>query len=409
MSIRIAPAQEGHIYYDLKMTNPFVGAGDGVAIPFVVKDNASRILTRQDEYKMAITGFQLDLDVPLMVIPIEEGITQTDPNLTLYNVAIREVDRSDGRQVAFGRTHVVFVPENDKDVRPKPPSLNNGVQDLSNDYYTYQSYQSFVDIVNNAISFLINQRPEWATAFNPTIANPDVRYPVIEYHDQLFSIRYSGAWVTDETTYNGSAITPRPSQFLLEFSAPLKHLFGGFKYTRLNNGVNFGDGHNYFELNLKDNTESGAAELVGKSATQPEGLNSILLLKQEFDTRFRLNSISSLIITSDYIKVRPEYYPSVSNPNEVTEINSSFNTPYKNIISSFSFIDQSGTITWQEQQYYVPSVLKYIDLTSSDSLDVIDARVFYQLKRGGLIPANVPVGSQSTIKFLFRKKTALGD
>jgi len=405
-SLTIIPAEEGHIYYDLKMTNPFVGTSDGVSIPFYVKDNASRILTRQDQYKMTITGFQLDLDVPLMVVPIEEGINQNNRDLTLYNVAIREVNRTTGQQVAFGRTFVNFVPENDKTNKPNPPSLNNGVQDLSTDYYTYQSYQSFLDIINTAIKFLINQQTAWRDEFNPAPPDNVVKYPVLEYHDQVFSIRYSGAWVTDDTTYNQ---TTDQSKYILEFSAPLKHIFAGFKYTRVDNGVNFGDGHTYFELNLKDNEFSGAAELIGESTTRPEDLDSMLILKQEYDTRFRLNSVSSIIITSDYIKVRPEYYPSIRNPNEVTDGNSNFNTPYKNIISSFSFIDQSGTITWQEQQYYVPSVLKYIDLTSSDSLDVIDARVYYQLKRGGLIPAQVPVGSQSTIKFLFRRKTALGD
>lgn len=397
--LSIAPAEEGHIYYDLKISNPSFGTGDGDVIPFYIKDNASRILTRQDKYKMAITGFQLDLDIPLMVVPIEEGITQNNRDLTLYNIAIREA-RPDGSTVAFARFPVLFVPENATDTPPPPPSLNKGVQDLTTNYYTYQSYQSFVDIVNNTISQAIAHIPDWITRF----ATVPIKYPVVEYHNGKFQIRYSGAWVTDSTSYNGGL-----NKMIIEFSAPLKHLFAGFKYTRRNKGTIYGDNHSYYQLNLKDNEDSGAAERQGSLPDNAETLDSILLLSQEYDTRFRFNSVSSLIITSDYIKVRPEYYPSVKNPNEVNEINSNFNTPYKNIISSFSFVDQSGAVSWQEQQYYVPSELKYIDLTSSDSLDVIDARVYYQFKRGELIPAKIPVGSQSTIKFLFRKKTALGD
>lgn len=397
---RIIPAEEGHIYYDLKMSNPSVSTGDGTAIPFYVKDNTSRILTRQDNYKMAITGFQLDLDVPLMVVPIEEGINQQSRDITLYSIGIREINQNTGDTILSAKQVVLFSPENRKTNPPKPPSLNNGVQDLSTDYYTYQSYQSFLDIINNTINDLIFSEQSWETRF----AGPPVEFPVIEYKNGIFQIRYSGAWVTDLTSYNSNT-----TRMLLEFNAPLKHLFSGFKYTRTDNGFSYNDNHTYYTLNLKDNEMSGAAERVGSTSVTGETLDSILVLKQEYDTRFRFNSVSSIIITSDYIKVRPEYYPSIKNPNEVTDVNSNFNTPYKNIISSFSFVDQSGAVSWQEQQYYVPSVLKYIDLTSSDSLDVIDARVYYQLKKGGLIPATVPVGSQSTIKFLFRKKTALGD
>jgi len=394
----IIPAEEGHIYYDLKLSNPTITTSDGSSIPFYVKDNASRILTRQDTYKMAITGFQLDLDIPLMVIPIEEGINQNNRNLTIYSIAMRELTES-GTQVAFEVAPVIFIPENSKSNPPPPPSQNNGVQDLTTDYYTYQSYQSFLDMINATIRDLIFQGG-WAERF----AGVPVRYPVLEYDNGLFKIRYSGEWVSDQTTYNIGV-----NKMVLEFNAPLKHLFSGFKYTRLNNGTLYSDHHSYYQINLKDNEFSGAADKIGDSSVNPEGLTTILSLTQEFDTRFRFNSISSIIITSDYIKVRPEYYPSVKNPNEIIDINNNFNTPYKNIISSFSFIDQAGNVSWQEQQYYVPSVLKFIDLTSSDSLDVIDARVYYQLKRGGLIPARVPVGSQSTIRFLFRKKTAFAD
>lgn len=401
----IGGAMEGHIYYDLKLANPSrpFPLGDGKPIPFSVKDNTSRILTKQNDYKMAITGFQLDLDIPIMVVPIEEGITQTDLNATLYNIAIRQNDK-DGNEITFERKNVVFVPENDKTNLPRPPSLNGGIQDITTDYYTYQSYQSFLDIINTTIADLIDAVPAWKTLFDPAKAGDVVKYPVIELAGDIFQIRYSGAWVSDATSYNTDQ-----EKFIIEFNAPLKHLFSGFKYTRKDNGTNYGDNHSYYTLNLKDNENSGAGAIQGAEVITGESLNSILLLKQEYDTRYRFNSISSLVITSDYIKVRPEYYPTIANPNQVNDINSNFNTPFRNIISSFSIVEQGGDITWQEQQYYIPSVYKYIDLTSSDALDVIDARVFYQFKRGGLVPATIPVGSQSTIKFLFRQKTASTD
>lgn len=415
MSLRSVEA--GHIYYDLKLTNPSVADGDGSAIPFVVKDNASRILTKQNEFKMAISGFQLDLDVPLMVVPIEEGIGQTDPNKTIYNVAIREV-APNGATLHSEKRSIIFVPENNKSNIPKAPSENRGIQDLTTDYYTYQSYQSFLDILNNAITdMILNNGSDWATEFiTPVVAGTpntggERLYPIVFYKNDVFQISYIGKWVSDDTVYNTDASgDTNVKKYVLEFNAPLKHLFGGFKYTRTDKGTNFGDNHTYYQLNLKDHIRSRGAEFEDESnATGVEDPETNLVLTQEYDTRFRFNSVSSLIITSDYIKVRPEYYPTVRNPNEISEVNQSFNTPYRNIISSFSFIEQGGDISWQEQQYYVPSILKYIDLTSDDALDVIDARVYYQLKRGGLIPATIPVGSQSSIRFLFRKKDALGD
>ena len=395
----IIPTNESHIYYDLKMSNVNTDVGDGNSKVFYTKDNASKILSRQDKYKMAITSFQLDLDIPLMVVPIEEGITQTQIGNTIFNIGIRQEGGGGGQFT--GLKNIEFVTSNSNISLPKPPSLNNGVQDFSNEYYFIRSYQAIVDMVNNAIRHMIENNATWAPVFAPVATGAPVRYPVLEYRDQRFIWRYSGAWVTDDTDYNATAI-----RYYLDINKPLAHLLAGFKYT---DGEIRVDNHTYLRVNLKDSVRSGAATLDPATGINGEDANSILSLKQEYDTRFRFNSISSIIITSDYIKVRPEFYPDTVNPNDTEARNNNFNTPIKNIISSFGLVDQSGAITWQEQQYYVPSVLKWMDLISSDALDIIDARVFYQLKRGGLLEANVPVDSQSTIKFEFRRKTALGD
>ena len=359
---------------------------------------------------MAITSFQLDLDIPLMVMPIEEGINQDDMNRTIFNLVITEEKITDVVAYVVSTGNVTYTPEEERlySPWPKAPKWNNGVQDISSDHYFIQSYQTFCDMVNTAIRSMIENPPagatDWNTLFAPIKAGAPVRYPVLEYRDQRFIWRYSGAWVTDDTSYN---VTGNPRyRYKISLNGQLKHLLAGFKYR---SSSYIFPKNNYFDLILKDSVRSGAATLDSETGINGEDANSILSLKQEYDTRFRFNSISSIILTSDYIKVRPEYYPDTVNPNDTESRNISFNTPIKNIISSFGLVDQSGAITWQEQQYYVPSVLKWIDLISSDSLDVIDARVYYQLKRGGLVPAKVPIDSQSTIKFLFRRKTALGD
>ena len=73
--------EEEHIYYDLKIKNIYNKSKPNERfIPFIVKDESSMILNKQSDYKMAIHSFMLNMDTPLCVYPIQEGIDQTDVN-----------------------------------------------------------------------------------------------------------------------------------------------------------------------------------------------------------------------------------------------------------------------------------------------------------------------------------------
>ena len=67
------------IYYDLKFSNIYNNKQK--TKNFVVRDDTSKILDRQSNYKLAIQSFRLDMIIPLFLMPIKEGFVDT--NITI--------------------------------------------------------------------------------------------------------------------------------------------------------------------------------------------------------------------------------------------------------------------------------------------------------------------------------------
>lgn len=82
LSKNINPAD--HIYYDVKFNNIYVDNEDSVL--FDVTENSSVILEHQNDYRMAVSSFRLDLDIPFCVMPIKQGFVPFSPAITLNSI-----------------------------------------------------------------------------------------------------------------------------------------------------------------------------------------------------------------------------------------------------------------------------------------------------------------------------------
>ena len=375
---------ENHIYYDLKIKNTFNNSNDNIKrdpagnIPFNVKDETSVILSKQNEYKMAIHSFQLNIDIPLIIYPIIEGINQTDINKSIYSITIthNNVDYQE---------YIMFEAEIDtninKEVIPLPPSQNSGLQDFSTGYYYIYSYYSWCKMMNDTFNKIIAR----INFDNPGLF-PNA--PQMVYDKEVFTFIYpKEIYSTNSQIY---------------FNQSLALDIGGFPFKLIKfNNVN--NKHNL--LLIPPINDPMAFSYLNPNSNVPEPTPSYYRLSQEYDVRFRFNGVSQLVLTSDYLAIRKEYYPDTSNPNNtfISAGYQQFNTPSLPIIASFSLIDEGGS-SWVQTQDYQPAFYKWIDLLGSQPLKEIDIKVYLQLKRGSLIQANIPLDSMSIIKFVFKKK-----
>lgn len=370
----MASASANHTYFNVRIDNIYKNS----EVPKIASTDfaTSKILDKQDDYEMAIQGFDIKLLTPIFICPIKEGITQTNINLTNFGVCISYAGNDYPEPV-------IYVPENlsiPAALLPKPPSDNFGVQDLNNQYYYVFTFQAFLDMINTA---LYNSY----VAFNAAHGGVHAHAPYFIYNADtgLMSL------ITDASYADSGATKIYVNIQLLNYVENIPMIFEGY------------DKPNYKDLyfNIRSYGNNGYPD----PATTPP---TAYQFKQEYDGRFLWCNIRSIVLTSSSIKTQLEYLPNVTNPNStLQQASNSFNPNFQNILSYYDIVtDSTGTrgCNWRQNIYYQPTLYKWIDLTSQIPLSRINITISFQLTNGQLIPAYIQTGQSCTIKLLFRKK-----
>jgi hypothetical protein len=450
------------IYYNLKFANIYNNIQK--IKNFDVKNESSIILEKQSNYRLAIHSFRLDMIIPLFLMPIKEGFvfnsnitnisksfpcvitTSINHNLieneyiNIINVLgmtqingeylVREIlsptsfsintlfskpvssenydSYTSGGQVdnvngninltdlglclsVGGNDYfssILYIPDKNlteiPEYLPLSPRQNNGVQDNKTRYYYTYSFNTFVKMINTAF---INATSSLNIGESSTYEPPFIEYDSLS---GLFSVIVPYSYVSNNID--------------VFMNVKLTSYLGGIRYEFQGlNKVNFKDNKLILENNNYTNSYAKKGDVLPVPPANPKYLKFI----QEYDTRYKFDEIVSLIITSNYIKCRSEYYPQIANPNSsqiVLRQNNSFNTSTQSIISVFDLIDGEGLISWREVQYYQPKIYKWIDLISDDALNKVDVQIYYETKKGEFLLATIDTGSQSNIRFVFEKK-----
>jgi hypothetical protein len=151
------------IYYNLSQINGYKNPDSvlfsSVQSPAIIEEfNNQLILNNQSEYYVSIARATIPTSgIPRLIVPIQQGLTQTDKNKCIYTVKFR---------LCTGKTNgqFIFNPIYDKELSVSfisqypylfdkviAPSDNNGYQDLSNSYYYIYDIEIILEMFNNAI------------------------------------------------------------------------------------------------------------------------------------------------------------------------------------------------------------------------------------------------------------------
>lgn len=457
-----------HIYYNLKLNNIYNNTE--YSIPFTVRDETSTILEKQSNYKMTIQNFRLNLDIPTFLMPIKEGfvpfspvitantITRANPcvitssaphgfvvndavkilnstgmtqingtyfiesvlsptsftiktslsdapiDSTRYNVYVANSAEIQGLNDNINLTQwgiclshggndyaepVIFIPDKDivanPNYIPRSPKHNDGLQDYTTFYYYIYSFNNIVKAINNALG-------DATTRLNADFPGtlPHQPYFIYDYeNDSKFSLICPKEMISAPVDLYTNAI------FITYFQ--------GFRTESINfDQVDYKD----FRWIIDDRFLSNAFTPPNQNFPASPAGPDYYIFRQEWVALYTFDQIVSVLILSNHIRTRQEWYPKISNPNSTRAIgrtSSDFNTGNFNIIASFDLIDDGLTLSSRQILHYVPYEYKWIDLVSDDALKKIDATVYLETASGQLIQADIPIGSSNNIRFLFQR------
>lgn len=323
---------EDNIYYNVRIFNPYDGAD--VITASYSENRTVPVLENPSDYELAVLRFK----VPAEVIPI---FLWKDPSP--YYITLN-FDGYDSVQ------QLQFIPD-------APPN---------DDKFLYGpaiwSYQSFVDILNKALS------DGYADVKANRPLAPPTEAPFFTYDAKTELITLNAEQLYDSEGVPTISIWANYDLFALIPSFQVKSFpvppVNPLKFQRFrikNNGFNTitYNGNPYYQM------------------------------EQEYITLALLNDFVSIVFESDSIPVNSELLPAQKNDT-------------RRIITDFEPLD--GVNDHQAYQFYPQGPLRYYDLKSNFPLNRIDMKVYWTDREGREFPIYINRGDLLTLKIMFRKK-----
>lgn len=386
-----------HIYYNLSIDNAFDGTNNATTTNCVYDKQTPSILKKQSDWEVAVDSWQVRAQLPIFICNIKEGVFATNRDETPFSVCY---EFTTGGVTTRFEMFLVWLPDPKfldptEGPLPKPPSQNNGIQDLLTNpgYYWSTKYNTMVKMINTALTTSYN-------LFNAAHPGIHAAAAYLQYNAQtgLFSM-------VGETSY---ATAANPAKVfvntqLYKYLDTIPALFYGF--NRL------GGCEYQIDFELRTNESNGWVAGNPDAGAVPNPLTNpatYIILEQETDSRRLWNNITQILITSNSISVRDEYLPYRNKPQQIANRDfDAFNQTKRSVIS---YLDYNATPAAERIQTslsrdinYSPKYRKFIDLVSNDGLNTINIEFFYVIDGVSILPLNLPINATADISLIFRR------
>jgi hypothetical protein len=390
--------EQDRIYYSVIVNN----SGDAttnVAATWDVTQNQA-IIGKASDYYLTVSKFTIPgSNIPVMQIPIQSGISQTDPNLTPFIVTIKWVSGN----VSESAT-VEFVPEDETQIEPPAPSVNGGNQQLG-PYYWYYNYTSFINIINDAFETAFGQLITSPGFPTPSTSDPSAGGPAyapyLTYNPdtQLLNFVLDFHYI-DYQTAN------LYTNFEIFINTPLYQYLAGFPFTYVTSS-----GNANYRINANWNYENSytiPGIIPSTSVAYPGNSTSyyyapaypwFVNLEQEYNTIGSWNCFKDIVFLTQSMPVAPSFIPSTALGQQTGQSN------FKSIVTSFSPILNSPGDARQQIQYYPQGPYRLINLNGTGEMRRFDIQVYWQDNLNNLWLISVGPGQTLEILFLFIKKS----
>lgn len=387
-----------HVYYNLSIDNAYNGISTATTPDCVYEKQTPILLRKQSDYELAVESWQVRAQLPIFICNIKEGVFATNRNATPFEVCY---EFTTGGVTTRYQSELVWLPDPKfldatEGPLPKPPSQNNGIQDLLTNpgYYWATKYNTMVKMVNTALTRSYN-------LFNAAHAGIHAEPAYLQYNAQTGLFSMIGL-----TTYATAANPAKVfvNALLYKYLDTIPALFYGFDRP--------GGCAYQIDFQLRTNQSNGWVRGnvdAGQVATGLTVPPLLVIMEQETDSRTLWNNITQILLTSNSISVRDEYLPYRNKPQQILNRDfDQFNQSKRSVISYIDYNSTDASSTLQSSLSrdirYQPKYRKYIDLVSNDPLNNINIEIYYVIDGVSILPLNLPVNASADIGLLFRKK-----
>jgi hypothetical protein len=393
-----------HIYYNISVQDngsgtdissngvPTEAASNNQELIYTFNESrAAPYLARPCDYFLAVVRFTID-SPNLPVFIAQPIIGQSDVNKTIYTVTIMKADG------VPHKASVMWKPDNLYATIPTGPVTQKMVSPAPS-YYYCNSYQHFVDCINNAL----------VTA----AASASINAPYVYFDATTRLFQLGGELDIYRTDSNGNILAPGIAN--IYFNVPLLNLLASLpsKYVAGKAIVTSGD-NKQLDYKMILSTGSDVAGLTGQPyitnvrkrpfPLAPD-INDVYAI-QEYSTLSLWSPITAILFKTTLLSTAPENMgtPIVYQNNNQDANETSQNAEILNVLVDHYAPLTDGT-EYKPYIYYEPTgEYKLTDLYGREPVDAIDIQVYWRDSFGNLIPFYLGIGCSSTLKILFRKK-----
>lgn len=311
-------------------------------------------------YKLAVERFSIDTsEIPIMYFPstqfnafaLNETYTTADNNF--YSITV-----SDPAGVSRAYLQHESFTSNPSDLR-------------------IFTVDQFVQILNKAMRTACNGLTQIDQNFIPYF-----------YYDESVSIIHlvaPGTW----------SLLANP-KFNLYMNDKLWKLFENFAHTKTD--LDQGRTYRIDVYNTGNNLHTSSICTTRNSVINAQAGTQAFLIRGQWCTIFKLFQLRNLIFTTNSIPIRSEFL------NNSFDFTSSTSFGSQRILKNFEFnLESVNALYSRGIQNFVANDREWIDLEDSNELTTVDLQIFYSDVHGKVFPLEVPSGSLTTIKLLFKE------
>lgn len=366
--------QPMHIYYDLTVNN---SDSLGQQAPQVLRFEEVRnnpFLMCPSNYYLSVVRFQIQTGDGIPIFLPQVILGQPDVNKLIYSITL-SYKGYDYQQF------VEYIPDDLTQPLPIPPIE---AQDLTSAYYFINSYQLWVEMVNNAFTSAFNGLKALVVAGGDTL--PTDNAPFMEFDP------YNKVAILDADILGYDRALANPISIYM--NSPMFNLYSTFPaitqaYTNPNNGKNF-------QIIIFNNNGSNIYQLNNYNALQ---------VYQEGSTVGLLNPVQSIVFSTALLPVIPA---NVSKPKVFGAQGNFFsagnNSNIAPVISDF-VVNVDSLNSYKPNIVYIPSAeYRLIGLYGESPVSAVEISCFWKDNFGVSHPLLLSSGCSASLKLLFRRK-----
>ena len=316
------------------------------------------------------------------------GVTQTDPNLTVYSVTLQAVGGTTTGG-SLNQQYLIWQPENLYLNAPNQVGVDNfgdpvytpvAVQNLDTEYYYGYTYDNFTDMLNKAIRAAVLELTPPLGFPNSGGQNPSIVWNTSSNGEAIFY------YIPDTLNSDGT------SYFNLFLNSNLVSLLPNFP----GHFVNLPDGRTFQIIPPTDYSGGQAGFFTPGYAQNYCGTSG-------------WTPCDAIVLTSSTLPIQVEQ---VTAPGVVGGSDTSYGrgvspAAFQPIILDMAIRDIDGAEAWRKDFVWEPSgEYRMISMTNASSpIQLVDIQVWWRNRYdNNLYPLRLTNGSSMSVKIMFRRK-----